>query len=280
MKLFQSQVMCMGEKKIAASCFDFYPSAEYPNSDQYCYHDFIEFEFFFRGRGIHYLNGVPYQVCSGFCYLLLPGDYHYYDLEEDEHCRICNLKIDVSIPSPTILKQLQSFPRPFATIVEGDAYTQMEREVEFLAEYCQKNATPDLLSINIIERVIILLLNKLKQSGNKAQLPFSETLQTVINHVNSHYQQNITSTHMAALTGLSAHYFSTYFRKHTGLTFCDYINRVRLFRAVELLETTTLSMKEIAFNVGFSSQTYFTRAFTRFFGVPPGQYRKSGMFRF
>ena len=275
MKLFQSQIMCMGKEKIIANCLDFYASDEYPNGGGYCYHDFIEIEFFFRGQGIHYLNGVPYQVCKGMCYLLLPGDYHYYELTEGEHCRICNIKLDVSIPSPAILQQLQSLPRPYVAVVDDETYTQLQRELELLSTYCSENPTPDLLSTNIAERVMILLIKNLKQSGSDTKVPFQEALQTVIDHVNTHYHQSITSVEMAKLTGLSTHYFSTYFKNHTGLTFCDYINRVRLFRALDLMETTTLSLKEIAFMVGFSSQAYFTRMFTRFFSVSPMQHRKN-----
>lgn len=274
MKVFQSQVMCMGEKKIKVECCRFYPSDAYPNGGDYCYHDFIEIEFFCCGKGIHYFNSVPYQVCTGMCNLLLPGDYHYYDLAEDEFCRLFNLKIDVSIPSAAIMEQVQVFPRPYAVVMEGEEYEQMERELDYLAAYCRDNPTPDLLSTNIVERVMILLLKNLKQNGRGTQIQFSEPLQSVIDHVNTHYRKEITNVQMAELTGVSAHYFSTYFKKHTGLAFCDYVNRVRLFRAVELLETTNLSMKVIAFMVGFSSQAYFTRTFTRLFGISPGKYRK------
>ena len=274
MKIFQSQVMCMGEKKITVDCLGFYPSMTYPNGGDYCYHDFIEIEFFYCGKGIHYFNSAPYQVCAGMCNLLLPGDYHYYDLAGDEFCRLFNLKLDVSIPNAAILEQIQLFPRPHVAIFEGEDYAWMERELEYLAAYCRDNPTPDLLSTNLVERVMILLLKNLKQNGNGSQIRFSEPLQNVIDHVNTHYRKEITTVQMAELTGVSAHYFSTYFKKHTGLAFCDYVNRVRLFRAVELLKTTTLSMKEIAYMVGFSSQAYFTRLFTRLFGISPSEHRK------
>jgi AraC family transcriptional regulator len=53
-----------------------------------------------------------------------------------------------------------------------------------------------------------------------------------------------------------------------------YVSRRRLDRAVSMLAAGELSLSEIAFRSGFSSQTSFTRAFRRTMGVAPGEYRR------
>ena len=60
----------------------------------------------------------------------------------------------------------------------------------------------------------------------------------------------------------------------TGLTPNDYIRKIRLEKAAELLLTTNMTAAEVAYKVGFDDQYYFSKSFKRYFGQPPSQYRK------
>ena len=99
-------------------------------------------------------------------------------------------------------------------------------------------------------------------------------IRNITAYIDQHYQEAISSETMARITGVTPHYFSEYFKKQCGICFCDYVNQVRLFRAMNLLDTTDLSIKEIAASVGFYSQAYFTRMFTRHFSLSPRDYRQ------
>lgn len=59
----------------------------------------------------------------------------------------------------------------------------------------------------------------------------------------------------------------------TNLSTSEFINGVRLRKAVELLKETNLSVKEISYRVGFSDPTYFTRMFSKIHGQSPAKYR-------
>lgn len=60
----------------------------------------------------------------------------------------------------------------------------------------------------------------------------------------------------------------------TGMTPNDYIRKIRLEKAAELLLTTNMTAAEVAYKVGFDDQYYFSKSFKRYFGQPPSQYRK------
>jgi AraC-like DNA-binding protein len=60
-----------------------------------------------------------------------------------------------------------------------------------------------------------------------------------------------------------------------GLTFRDYVQKIQREVAVDLLTNSTQSMVEIAFQTGFSEQSAFNRAFKRWTGQSPVEYRKS-----
>lgn len=78
---------------------------------------------------------------------------------------------------------------------------------------------------------------------------------------------------------LSPQHLSRLFRHEAGVTFVDYLSRVRIRRAVELLADGELKMYEIAERVGYSSQHYFSSAFKRVLGVSPMEYRRGGAAR-
>ena len=61
----------------------------------------------------------------------------------------------------------------------------------------------------------------------------------------------------------------------SGLSFIDYLNRLRTDEAKTLLSTTERSVRDIAADVGYDSDKNFIRVFKKYEGVTPGQYRKA-----
>ena len=74
---------------------------------------------------------------------------------------------------------------------------------------------------------------------------------------------------------VSTFYFCKMFKKATGLTFTDYLSRVRVEKAKTLLLNPHLRISEIAYEVGFQSLTHFNRMFRKIVGESPTAYRES-----
>jgi AraC-like DNA-binding protein len=74
---------------------------------------------------------------------------------------------------------------------------------------------------------------------------------------------------------MSTFYFCKTFKKATGLTFTDYLGRVRIEKARELLLNPNARVSEVAYDSGFQSLTHFNRTFHRLLGESPSQYRAS-----
>jgi AraC-like DNA-binding protein/ligand-binding sensor protein len=74
---------------------------------------------------------------------------------------------------------------------------------------------------------------------------------------------------------VSTFYFCKMFKKATGLTFTDYLSRVRVEKAKALLLNPHLRISEIAYDVGFQSLTHFNRMFRKIVGESPTAYRES-----
>jgi len=73
---------------------------------------------------------------------------------------------------------------------------------------------------------------------------------------------------------LPTFYFCKMFKKATGLTFTDYLGRVRVEKAKNLLLNPDLRVSEIAYAVGFQSLTHFNRVFRELTGESPTNFRE------
>lgn len=95
-------------------------------------------------------------------------------------------------------------------------------------------------------------------------------------YINEHFSEDVPVERLAAAAGLSPCHFIRVFRRETGYTPHAYLLNRRMASARYLLKSTSLSVKEIALNAGFSSESVFCGAFKKRFGVTPGQYRQEG----
>lgn len=92
-------------------------------------------------------------------------------------------------------------------------------------------------------------------------------------YIDDHYHLDMTLEDVSRETGLSPHYFSRFFKDETGENFIDYLTKVRIREAKELLENKHLSVKEICFKVGYNDPNYFSRIFKRITGFSPSDYK-------
>lgn len=100
-----------------------------------------------------------------------------------------------------------------------------------------------------------------------------QEVEFICNYMNEHYSEKITLNSIADSVGFSKYYISRLFKQHTGVTIIDYLIKVRLDKAKELLKTGEYSIKQISFMVGYSEPNYFTWSFKKYLGISPIKYR-------
>jgi len=105
--------------------------------------------------------------------------------------------------------------------------------------------------------------------------PRNETVEQICAYLAANYQQKFSLTDVAAKFYISPYYLSRLFRRVTGQSIVEYINGRRIEAAQKLLETTELSIGNVAEQTGFASAAHFRRVFRETMGVGPLQYRKS-----
>lgn len=119
----------------------------------------------------------------------------------------------------------------------------------------------------LLERTIDL---REKVSTNK----YDKTLKQAKEYIEEHYNEyDISLNTVAASVNLSPNHFSTIFSQELGETFIEYLTKVRMEKAKELLRTTAKKSTEIAYEVGYRDAHYFSSLFKRTQNCTPREYR-------
>ena len=89
-----------------------------------------------------------------------------------------------------------------------------------------------------------------------------------------HHAEDLSLGQVAKTVNTSTFYFCKLFKKHTGVHFTDYLSRIRIEKAKNLLLNPNLRISEIAYEIGFQSLTHFNRVFKKILGQSPTEYRE------
>jgi AraC-like DNA-binding protein len=128
---------------------------------------------------------------------------------------------------------------------------------------------------NVQVASLFLKIVLIKLSQNK-YIEIADSLPEVLakSYIDQNYFSNIDNEQIAKKLGYHPYYLGTVFKKRYGITMHDYVINCKLNSAKELLLQTTKSISEIAYQVGFSSPSYFSEIFKLKCGVKPTDYRK------
>ena len=100
-------------------------------------------------------------------------------------------------------------------------------------------------------------------------------LRQVLSYIDNHLNQKLALAELAALVPMSSHYFASLFKESMGISPYQYITKCRVEKAKQLLAKTDLSIVAICQEVGFESQSHFTRVFRQHAKTTPNTYRKA-----
>lgn len=106
------------------------------------------------------------------------------------------------------------------------------------------------------------------------RIPSMNWVRRSIQYIELHAAEGLSVEQLAELAGMNRNYFSTAFAEQVGLTPLQYMTKVRMDKAAELLDNTAVSVTEVAYSLGYANPFAFTRAFVKYTGMPPSAYRK------
>lgn len=122
----------------------------------------------------------------------------------------------------------------------------------------------------IVRKALEQIIDALHMTTSDRRLTL---LRRAIDHINENYSRELTLKEVARIVWLSPAYLSHLFSKELGWSFIEYLTKVRVDRARELLLGTSLNVSEVASEVGYRDASYFSRVFRSATGQSPTEFR-------
>ena len=127
----------------------------------------------------------------------------------------------------------------------------------------------------IREAWITNLIEITKEAGAIAERKMnSYYINQILDYVQKNYRRDLSLEEVAEYVNLSSGYLSNYFKEKVGMNFVDYLTKLRIEKAKELLMHTNEKIYKIAEDVGYQNSQYFVTIFRKKTGVTPAEYRK------
>lgn len=121
-----------------------------------------------------------------------------------------------------------------------------------------------------VRYVASVLQDAAEQRRNEINRPIKDAQK----YINTHYAANVSLEDVAGVVGFNPTYFSTLFKKETGMNFLEYVTAVRIKSAKQLLSDSKKSTIDVSLEVGYSDFKHFTKQFKKVTGLTPSEYRK------
>jgi two-component system response regulator YesN len=124
-----------------------------------------------------------------------------------------------------------------------------------------------------VRKLLTLALNEIREMRNWGSHRLIRNAITYIE--NAYHRESLTLTEIADSVGMSATYFSKCFRMEVGVSCTQYITKLRMHKAVELLHNPSYKVYEVAFATGFSEYAHFAKVFKKTFDFSPSEFRSN-----
>ncbi len=124
----------------------------------------------------------------------------------------------------------------------------------------------------LLEMIYTISRDSVSKTKNGGVGNCDSIVEKSLKYIKSHITEDLSLETVSKAMNVSPVYFHNLFKRSVGKTLRDYVEELRIKNAINLLLTTDDSLTKIAFECGFSSQSYFSYVFKRRMKVPPREY--------
>lgn len=262
------------------NCFSIFPMH---------WHDEMEIIKIIKGKYIVNINLKEYVVEEGDIVILKSCTLHSFKQYENEKMASKTIMFDLSMLNSNVtdacsikyftpfLDNKVSYPSILKPSDKG--YKNIKNCIDklFLC-YEEKNEFFEIQLKSYLFELFYILFKEcfeIHDYSTKIKDDTTNDIKAILEYIKINYMNPISIKDLANVVNFSEHYFMRFFKKYMGMTCVDYINEYRLNIATNLLETTDMSIMEIAVKVGVNNISYFNKIFKKKFNLTPKEYRKN-----
>ena len=227
------------------------------------------------GKGVLRIAGEERQVQEGQMFILKDGEEAYYRADDAEPWSYCWVTYNGS-DARKVTEEIGF--REGVYILDSSIPAE-----QFFETIRRMHLRPEMNRINeLYQKGIMMeyLAMAMEAGGHGAEAdekrkhrPVEEYVEKAAQFIHYNYQ-TIEVRDVVDFIGFSRGYLTTAFRKFKGMPIQEYLLRVRMQKAKELIKATNLQIQEIGEKVGYEDQLNFSRIFRKYEGVSPSEYRR------
>lgn len=258
----------------------FEPSYQMKEAHQ---HEAVEVISVLHGSSFMIINNQYIKIKKHESLVIFPNVRHRYFLAEKECCRIINVHFnpdDLSSffnpenfqDSLRFVYEIKTHTMSYFRLVDDGAIRNVSerlvREVENNGQYTELLIRLYICELNLhLSRIIDTVCAGFNQ-------PLDLHLRRALDFIRNFYNEKLTVAQVAEYAEVSSRHLERLFVKSLGTTVAEYLTLLRLEKAKDLLENSSMDITRIAQAVGFSTSQYFTTCFKNHESLTPKQYRR------
>jgi len=245
------------------------------------WHPEVEIVYTYVGHAVHYIDGRAHVAHPGGTIVVNSGSIHKVLSDREaygDHDAVVATVLHLT--KEFLLERIPNLEDKYFLAEVPEDNAAVEKIMRELTGFAEEPEGPyDYLHIlSLIHELLYQLSARLVP--RERALPVKsrknlERLRGVMEYVDTHYAEPISQAEVAETFHFTREYFARFFRKNTGMTFMEYLTRVRLGKAKEQLLYSDATVLNIALDNGFSDSRGLINAFKKQYGTTPLQFRKS-----
>lgn len=232
------------------------------------WHNFLEVEILIEGEAEQIINNKQHSMKKGCAYIMRSCDFHI--IIPRSNLKILNLSVMRGVIDSKLEKYVDSWPGIFLCTFEESWLAEIGELFERAWGESGKEPFSALIKKNCAETLLVSVIRASASIEPKSVLPL---VQSVIVLLNDRFRDHLTLRGVAEEIHISPNYLGALFKEKVGISFKGYVTMIRLRYACGLLDSTTKTVKEIAFESGFASNEYFLSVFKKYMKCSPSEYR-------
>ncbi|MDI3476870.1 MAG: AraC family transcriptional regulator, transcriptional activator for feuABC-ybbA operon [Thermoanaerobacterium sp.] len=242
-----------------------------------------EMIFVCEGNGHIVIGGNRYPIEKGMLFYIPPGVQQTIEprVQNPEHYMTVHFSAWRMVLDPDgkwkYQENIQILHQPSAQKIAD--YTNVKELFEKLLDtWNDKGPSYEFIAGTLLRQLLILISqNNKRQSKNYA---ISLKIDRIIEYMRQNINRKITLEELSRIAGLSTFYLSRAFKNATGYSIITYFNKMKIDKAKELLIEGNKKVKEVAYELGYTNEFYFSRIFKRIEGLSPSEFYSKNVYGF
>lgn len=247
-------------------------------TQEYHWHKEMELIFLLKGNSTFEVRGKKYKVNEGDLFFVNSFDMHSVAAEEGENVMLI-LHFD-PIFFDEYCPEFSSFyyePNNDLSDKNNPIYNKISTNLaELMVSIIKLNTGYKLKALNSIIEIVLILIQNFrteKQTENNSELYKQKRISDILKFIEDNYAYDISLNALAENVMVTPQYISKFFKNTLGITFVDYVNRLRINKSLNALLTTKKSIIDISIEYGFNDHKAYNRVFKKYYTMTPTEYR-------